>query len=121
MKKILIIEEEQSIQKALLTKLSEENLEVIQAFNGEEGLEMALSEKPDVIVLDILLPKLNGMEVAEKIREDEWGKYAKIMILSAFSNPEVLSKALKLDIFNYVEKTDIKIQDLVEEIKKLSN
>ena len=76
MKKILIVEDEEIMLKALVEKFSSEGFEVVQAIDGEEGLKKALCEKPDIILLDILLPKMDGMAVLKKLREDTWGKHA---------------------------------------------
>jgi len=60
----------------------DENLEVVEAKDGEEGLRMAPSEKPDMILLDMLMPKMNGLHVMEKVRADAWGKSVPIVVLT---------------------------------------
>ena len=80
-KSILIVEDELSLQKVLTEKLSHEGYLIIQASNGQEGLDSALREKPDLILLDILMPVMDGSAMLEKLRADEWGKKAKVIII----------------------------------------
>jgi len=74
-KKILIIEDEETLQRALTQYLEEENFEVFGAMDGEKGVEMVKKEKPDLVLLDIILPKKDGFKVLEEIKQDETGKH----------------------------------------------
>ena len=79
-KKILIVEDETPLRNAVSDILTFEGFGVLQAKNGQEGLDIALAEHPDLIVLDIMMPVMDGMASLRKIREDEsWGKNAHIV------------------------------------------
>ena len=92
MKKVLVVEDERTLRDALVKKLSKEEFTVLSAKDGKEGLDTALAEHPDLILLDILMPKMNGIEVLQKLREDEWGAKAKVI------EPESLTIEIKSEI-----------------------
>jgi DNA-binding response OmpR family regulator len=117
-KKILVIEDEASLLKVLNTKISSEGFEVLQARNGEEGLKLALKEHPDLILLDIVMPKMDGMTMLEKMKEDKWGKDAKVIILSNLSEAEKTADILNANIKDFLVKSDWSINDLMKKIKK---
>lgn len=118
-KRILVVEDEVSLSKALQDKLTHEDFLVLSAKNGEEGLEVALREHPDLILLDLIMPKMGGLEMAKKLREDEWGKNAKIIILTNVNGDmSKVSEALEDNIFEYLVKSDIKIEDVVVKVKE---
>src|SRR3989304_617137 len=81
-KNLLIIEDEMPLLKIMMEEFSNSNIKVMGAPNGKEGLELALSKHPDLIVLDLLMPKMNGITMLKKLREDEWGKNASVIILT---------------------------------------
>lgn len=120
---ILVTEDETSLRDALREKLTGEGFIVLEAKNGEEGLEIALSEHPDMILADILMPRMDGLTMLKKIREDEWGKHARFIILTNVNEIDEISTAMKLaqvndhESFEYFIKTDVKIADIVEKIK----
>lgn len=119
-KKILIIEDEMPIKNALCNKLYMEGFDTLDASDGEEGLEKALQEKPDLILLDVFMPKMNGKDMLEKLRKDEfWGSHAKVMILT--NSVAMLSEDHDIKNLNPTEtlmKSDISLEELVEKIKK---
>ncbi len=117
MKKVLIVEDEASLQKALLSKLEKGGYEVLQAFDGEEGLKMALAEKPDLILLDIIMPKMDGVTMLNKIREDEWGRNAKVIILTNLSEGNQVVAALDKGVHDYLVKADWRIEEVMEKIE----
>ena len=73
-KKILIVEDEEDMLRALVDELGHEGFETLEAKNGKEGLSIALKERPDLILLDILMPEMDGMAVMKHLRGDVWGK-----------------------------------------------
>lgn len=122
MKKILIVEDEEIMLKALVEKFSSEGFEVVQAIDGEEGLKKALHEKPDIILLDILLPKMDGMAVLKKLREDAWGKYAKVILLTNVSDAETVALGAEFgagegEVYEYLVKTDWTLDEVVQKVK----
>jgi CheY-like chemotaxis protein len=118
MKKILIIEDETVLIKILEEKLVAEKLKVLKAKNGKEGLATALAEKPDLILLDIVMPVMDGIAMLKKLRKDPWGETAKVIILTNLINDETISKSEKLNVSNYLIKSDWKLVDLVDKVKK---
>jgi DNA-binding response OmpR family regulator len=117
MKKLLLIEDEESVRNAIHDKLGKENLSILEAKNGEEGLALAIKEHPDLIILDIILPKMDGFVTLEKLRQDPWGKEAKVIILSNLSDKKYVLDSFRNEVYDYIVKTDIKIDDLASKIK----
>ena len=119
---ILIVEDEKSLCNALSGKFIHEGFVALVAKNGEEGLKIALSAQPDLILLDIVMPVMDGIAMLKKVREDEWGKDAKVIILTNLNDNESLSRALALGLKNYIVKSDWKIEDVVAMVReKLAN
>ena len=117
-KTILIVEDEPSYQHTLAEKLSLEGFDILTAKNGEEGLALALEKHPDLILLDLQMPKMGGIEMAKNLRADEWGNKAKVIILTNLSDMNKTEQTLENEIFHYLVKTDIKIEDLVSKVKE---
>lgn len=120
-KKILIVEDELSLRNALRDKLSRENFAVLEAKNGEEGLEVALREHPDLILLDIIMPVMDGMTMLKKLRyENEWGKTVPVIILTNLTsdNEERMRDITNTEPSYYLVKSDWKIEDVVAKIRE---
>lgn len=119
MKKILIVEDEQDMREALVDKLTREKFYVLEAKNGEEGLEQSFKEHPDLILLDIVMPKMDGMTMMKRLREDKWGENVPIILLTNLSADEKIMRGIVEDqpIF-YLVKSDWKIGDVVEKVKE---
>jgi len=120
-KTILIVEDEQSIQGALCDKLREEGFLVLEARNGQEGLNVALSKRPDLILLDIVMPVMDGMTMLKSLRQDSWGKNVSVMLLTNLTEQEKVSEAVALGSFDYLVKTDWSLADVVKKIKEKLN
>src|SRR3989344_2983901 len=84
MKQILIVEDDKSLLQVLYDKLTQEGYSILSAVNGAIGLEAAQKNHPDLILLDIVLPKMDGMAMMHKLREDEWGKKVPVIILTNY-------------------------------------
>lgn len=117
-KTILIVEDEEPMQLALKDLLTFEGFDVLMAQNGLEGLEIALEKHPDLILLDILMPKMNGIRMLKILRTNEWGKKAKIIILTNYDEREDVAAALENEVYDYFVKTDIKIAEVIQKIKE---
>jgi DNA-binding response OmpR family regulator len=117
-KKVLIIEDDVNVMKVLMTRLSDEGFSVLAATTGEEGLKMALSEHPNIILIDIILPKMNGIEVVEQLRNDAWGKEARIIAVSNLTDQTSMRKMEKMNVIKYIVKTDLSVEKLIEVVKK---
>jgi DNA-binding response OmpR family regulator len=119
MKKILIIEDELAYVKLLRDKLADK-YELLDAQDGKKGLEMAIKEKPDLILLDIRLPVMNGMTALRELRKDAYGKKAKVILLTNVeANDDIVKQVVEDQPVYYFVKTDIKLDDLLEKITKL--
>jgi DNA-binding response OmpR family regulator len=121
-KKILIIEDELPMLKALSDKFSREGFSVLEARNGEEGLDMALKTKPDLVILDLFMPVMDGKAMMEKLREDDWGKKVPIIILTNL-NPDdkTLNEIMASGPAYYFIKSKWQLEDLVEKVRKELN
>jgi two-component system, OmpR family, alkaline phosphatase synthesis response regulator PhoP len=116
-KKVLVVDDEHAIRVALNDKLDAAGFEVILANNGIEGLKKALVDHPDVIILDILMPKMDGLEMLKMLREDVWGKNAPVIILTNISDYYQLEEALKIGISEYMVKAEWSLKEVVERVK----
>lgn len=123
-KKILVIEEvedEKSLRDVLHDKFKLEGFNVLEAKDGEEGLAIALREHPDIILLDIVMPKMDGLTMMKKLREaNEWGKNVPIILLTNLgADDEKIMKSItdNTPAF-YLVKANYTIEDLVEKIKE---
>ncbi len=118
-KKILIIEDEEALRRALREEFAHANFETLEAKDGEEGLTIALSAHPDLILLDIVMPVMDGMAMFKKLREDAWGKDAKVIILTNYSDDERVASAVVQQPKYYLVKSDWKIRDVVAKAKEI--
>src|SRR3989344_6881330 len=114
MKKILVVEDELAYLKLLNTQLSAKGHTVIEAENGKEGLEKAIKEHPDLILLDIRMPIMDGMSMLNELRKDPWGKTAKVILLTNIEPDEKILKGVLADHPTYYfVKSDMKLEDLM--------
>jgi DNA-binding response OmpR family regulator len=121
-KKILIIEDELPLRTALLDILVFEEFTVLEAGNGEEGLACALKEHPDLILLDIVMPIMDGLTMFRKLRESgEYGTHVPVILLSNLSlYDEKVSKDINaMDPAFYLVKSNWSLQDVVKKVKGL--
>ncbi|GBE17033.1 stage 0 sporulation protein A [bacterium BMS3Abin15] len=116
-KKILIVEDDHKLSQMLLDMFAAEGIGVMRASNGEEGLAIATEEHPDIILLDIILPKMDGITMLNKLREDEWGKSADVIMLTNLSTAEDVHKATEAGAYDYLIKSDWKMADVVKKVK----
>ena len=123
-KKILVIEaveDDTPLRDVLRDKFTTEGFKVLEAKDGEEGLSIALREHPDLIVLDILMPKMDGITMMKKLRQaDSWGKSVPIILLTNLSaDDEKINQAItENEPAYFIVKSNWKINDLVEKIKE---
>ncbi|MBU4351341.1 response regulator [Candidatus Parcubacteria bacterium] len=117
MKKILFIEDESSLQKTFGDILTSEGFKMISAIDGEVGLRLAESEKPDLIILDLVLPKLHGLEVLRGLKENNGTRNIPVIILTNMGDMENIEKALELGATTYMIKADYTLEDVVSKIK----
>ena len=120
-KKILLVEDDAGFRNAISECFKDTEFLIISAADGEEGLVKAKEDKPDLILLDILLPKLDGIEMAKKLRES--GNKVPIMFLTNVKNDERISEAMLVGEgdMDYIVKTDVKVEDIIDRIRKRLN
>jgi CheY-like chemotaxis protein len=98
MKKILIVEDEEPMRRVLKDTLEQEGFIVFESSDGKAGLEEAFVKRPDLILLDILMPKMDGMTVLKQLREEEWGKGVPVVILTNLNDASTVINALEFEI-----------------------
>jgi DNA-binding response OmpR family regulator len=117
-KKILIIEDETALLYALQSQLSAEGFKTLAAEDGEKALEMVFSGKPDCIILDLVLPKLDGWDLLKKIKHDDRSKDIPVIIISNLSDEKNRTKGIKLGAKDYLAKINYSVEELVKKIKE---
>lgn len=115
--KILIIEDDRALQSALMEMLSQEGYETISAYDGQEGMEKAEAENPDLILLDLILPKKDGFEVLAEIKNSP-SKNIPVLILTNLEEIDNVQKALDLGAKTFMVKSDFSLRDIIEKIKE---
>ncbi len=115
-KKVLLVEDEEIMINLLQKKLVQEGYEVSIAKNGEEGLSMMKEVKPDIILLDIIMPKMSGFEVMEEMRKDTELKKIPIVVISNSGQPVELDKAKELGARDWLIKTEFDPQEVIEKV-----
>lgn len=115
--KVLIVEDETGLLSVLTEKISREGYEVLNAKNGKAGLETALKEHPDLILLDVIMPIMDGMTMLQELRRDEWGKGAKVILLTNLNDPEKIQESIEAGAYEFLVKTDWKLSEVVEKVK----
>jgi len=118
MKKILFIEDESALQKTFSEILKQEGYEMIPALDGEVGLRLAKDKKPDLILLDLILPRIHGFEVLKKLKEDKETKEIPIIVLTNLEGIGDVDKAIELGATTYLVKAQYTLEEVVEKIKK---
>lgn len=119
MKKILIVEDEKLLAEMYRDKFSQEGFEVQLASEAREALKIIKKNKPDIILLDILLPRGNGVSFLERLKKEEFLSSIPVIIFSNFDDPQVKKKVRELGIKDYFIKTDFTPQEIVEKVKKI--
>lgn len=115
--KILMIEEDYFLRKIYKNKLTSIGFEFIEATNGEEGLNKLISEKPDLVLLDLILPKKNGFDVLIEIRKNKELKDTLVIILSVLSQKSDMKRGLDFGAQEYLVKSEMSLSDVVDKVK----
>ena len=116
-KKVLIIEDEADIRDAIAEAIEEINYEVKTAENGEAGLAIALEWHPDLILLDLVMPVMDGHETLKRLRQDAWGKGARVIILSAMEGAGDIAGAHSENIEDYIIKAHNSLDEIVNKVR----
>ena len=117
-KVIAVIEDEKVLSKMLTGALLDEGFEVVHATDGEEGVRLIESKEIDLVLLDILLPKMNGLELLKKIRENDKYKDIKFVILSVVNDLDKVAVAMEGGVYTYLIKDKTEISDIIKIVKE---
>lgn len=120
-KTILIIDDDETFQKVMSAKLESINYKVINARNGEDGFKSAVSQKPDLILLDIRMPKLDGMEFLRRLRLVKDIPEIPVIITSNLSTMDYVSEGVTLGVKGYIIKSNEKLDTIAEEVESILN
>lgn len=115
---VLIIDDEESIIQVLKDKFEQENFYVLTASDGKKGLEFALNHQPDIILLDIIMPEMDGLTMLAKLRKDKRGKDTHVIILTNLSQDFLPPNSNISQASDYLIKANWKIGDVVKVVKK---
>ena len=115
---VLLIEDERLLSKAIKRKLEKGGFEVLEAFDGGEGLAIALEKHPNLVLLDIVLPVMDGVTLLDRLREDEWGKNVPVIILSNLSDASTVEESKTKGVNSYLVKTDWKLDEVVAKVRE---
>ncbi len=118
--KVLIIEDEAPMLKALADNLHAAGfVHVVQSRDGADGLMLALAEQPDLIILDLIMPKMDGMTMLKKLREDQKGKALKVILLTNLtgSDEKIMNSVVEGEPSYYLVKTSHSISDVIDKVK----
>ncbi|MFH1462336.1 MAG: response regulator [bacterium] len=116
-KVILFIEDESALQKTFGEVLGQEGYQMLSALDGEIGLRLAKEKKPDLILLDLILPKVSGFDVLKKLKEDSETKEIPVIILTNLEGVGDVEKVLELGAKTYLVKTKYSLEELTDKIK----
>ena len=118
-KNVLIVEDDKILRELVSQKLEKENYKILTAIDGEEGLKKIKEEKPDLVLLDLILPGIDGFEVLERIKQDTEINKIPIVILSNLGQKEEIEKGLKLGAVDYLIKAHFTLSEIVEKVKTI--
>jgi len=117
--KILLIDDDESLLTVFQTALTQEGFEVITAMDGKTGIEKAKTDKPNFVLLDQILPDIQGNEVLKTLKEDLETKAIPVAMLSNFGQHELIQEAINSGAVDYILKYQVETQDLVNKVKEL--
>ena len=117
MKKILIVEDDKFLRELIARKVIDEGFNVSEAIDGEEGIKKIKEEKPDMVLLDLILPGIDGFEVLTRMKEDPTLSSIPVIIFSNLGQKEDIEKGLKLGAIDYLIKAHFTPGEIIEKIK----
>ncbi len=118
-KRILLVEDEEMLSNMYQIKFQNDGFVLLKATNGEEGLQMADKEKPDFILLDVIMPKMDGFTVLKKLKENPNTKNIPVLLLTNLGQDEDVKKGNELGAVGYLVKANITPSEVVAKVKSL--
>jgi len=114
---VLIVDDEESLTNVLARKFEDEGITAFCAYDGKQGLEMALEKHPEVILLDVMMPEMDGFEVLTSLKKDDWGKDVPVILLTNSSSIDTVARAVSTGMSEFLVKTEMKLDDVVTHVK----
>lgn len=118
-KKILVIEDDKFLRKVIVRKLSAEGYEVIEAIDGEKGIAAAQEQRPDLILLDLVLPEIDGFEVLTALKKGKNTFKIPVIVLSNLGEKENVERGIKAGAADYLIKARLEPSEITERVKKV--
>lgn len=116
-KKILIVEDEPSLLNVMYDKFTIEGYKVIKANNGKDGLNLAIKEHPNLILLDIDLPIMNGLDMLKSLRKHKDCKNTEVIMITNYQDSDMVADTMLLGVHEYLVKSDWRLEDIVKTVK----
>ncbi len=117
--KILVVEDEKTLRFLIVQSLKDDGFEVYESIDGEEGIKLAKESKPDLILLDLLLPGMNGFDVLSQLKRDSSTESIPVIILSNCGQEEEIERGMKLGATDYLVKAHFTLDEIAERVKKI--
>lgn len=117
-KKILVVEDDPDLLEIMSFRIKQAGYQVVQATDGKQGYEVALREHPDLILLDIMMPEVTGLQMLKALRQDEWGAKVHVFLLTSVNRSKEMSEGMNYNVDKYIVKADLKYDQLLASIKQ---
>lgn len=118
-KTILVVDDDSLARKSLVGSLAEAGFRVEAAENGKAGLAKALEIKPDMVISDVRMPELDGLEMVEKLRQDDWGRQLPVIYLTTDEDTDTVNQAMAVGVTTYLSKTSLSPDQIAEQVQQL--
>lgn len=119
MPKILLVEDDNNLREIFEMRLQAEGYETVTAADGEEGLAVAMKEKPDLVIADVMMPKLSGFEMLETLRASPQMSHTKVVMMTALGQAEDRARGEKLAVIKYLVKSQVTLEDFVRVVREV--
>lgn len=119
MSKIMLVEDDINLRDIYTARFQAEQFQIVAASDGEQALALAVSEKPDLIVLDVMMPKISGFDVLDILRSTPETKATKVVMMTALDQPSDRERGEKLGVNKYLIKSQVTLEDVVKTVKDL--
>ena len=116
-RKILLVEDDTALASVYRSRLELEGFDVCEANNGEDALSLAMSEHPDLVLLDVMMPKISGFDVLDILRNTPETTNIRVIMLTALSQPKDKERAEQLGVDDYLVKSQVVIDDVIERVR----
>jgi len=118
MPKVLLVEDDNNLREIFQMRLQAEGYDTVVAADGEEGLSVAMKEKPDLVIADVMMPKLSGFEMVENLRAAPETKGTKVIMMTALGQAEDQARGEKLGVLKYLVKSQVTLEDFARVVKE---